>query len=333
MMLENFCLLKMELPLHESRVDRLFGAFMGHMLGDALGAPHEFHSSLPFTGKLEYKLRAKWRMHPDRIMPEGSITDDSEMTLALLRSIVENKDYIQEDALKAYLDWANSRCPFLGRNTRKLFVGVTTVAGARKRMENAEDQEKIESNGSLMRCLPLVLFNEQAIFEDTDLTNPNDLNREASLTYLTAIYRLIQNEPVHKILTEIGSQLRHPALLKAYSQILKNKERDITGKTKGWVVHAWYCAFRTLVSDTSFEEQMQWIISQPDSDTDTNAAIAGAMLGARYGQTHLLDFEQTLNNWLIIEKAPSKKTEVQRPSCYSVTVLFPLLQDYCRFFL
>ena len=58
--------------------DRLFRAFMGFMLGDALGAPHEYHSKLKYTGKLDHPLRAKWRMHPDRIMPEGSVTDDSE---------------------------------------------------------------------------------------------------------------------------------------------------------------------------------------------------------------------------------------------------------------
>ena len=57
------------------------------------------------------------------------------------------------------------------------------------------------------------------------------------------------------------------------------------------------------------------------------------MLGARYGQAHLLSSDQTLNNWLIIEAAPSKKTDLPRPEEYSVRVLFPLLQKYCKLFL
>jgi ADP-ribosylglycohydrolase len=324
----------MEAPSSDFVQDKLFGAFMGLLLGDALGAPHEFHSSLEFTGKLEHQLRVRWRCHSDRIMPPGSITDDSEMTLALLGSIIKARDYDQKVTLQSYLDWANSGCPFLGKNTRKLFKGVITIKGAQKRMDCAEDQEKIQSNGTLMRCLPLVLFKEEVIEADVNLTNPNDLNREANLTYLTAIYRLLYGGKPREILEEIGLELRDPELKRAYQQIIKGKKRDITGETKGWVVHAWYCAFRALASEDSFETQMEWIIGHhPNSDTDTNAAIAGAMLGARYGQARLLESEQTLNNWLILEAASDQESDIIRPKEYSVSALFPLLRKYCSLFL
>ena len=73
---------------------------------------------------------------------------------------------------------------------------------------------------------------------------------------------------------------------------------------------------------------MQWIIGRhPKCDTDTNAAIAGAMIGAKYGQERLLASEITTDNWLILEAAPLAKTDLKRPKLYSVRVLFPLLRN------
>lgn len=45
------------------------------------------------------------------------------MMLTLLRSIVKNKGYNHLDVANAYIAWANSNQPMMGRNTKDLFKG------------------------------------------------------------------------------------------------------------------------------------------------------------------------------------------------------------------
>ena len=77
------------IQIPNNQVDRLLGALLGHALGDALGAPHEFHprKEYIYNGKLEYPMRVNSQWQGIREAPVGSTTDDTAMTVALLRAI------------------------------------------------------------------------------------------------------------------------------------------------------------------------------------------------------------------------------------------------------
>jgi hypothetical protein len=59
---------------------------------------------------------------------------------------------------------------------------------------------------------------------------------------------------------------------------------------------------------------MNFIIGQHlDSDTDTNGAIAGAILGLRFGYTKLLEDNITAENIRLIRNTPGTRPQVYHP--------------------
>lgn len=142
------------------------GMVLGAALGDALGAPHEFRNQVPlgrYTGRLEHPLVVVRRFQGGRLAGNvGQITDDTEMMIALADALIARGGaYDRGLAAARYLAWANSKCPFLGGNTRKLFVGVKTVAGYQGRwsaLRAKPEADWSQSNGCLMRCAPLAVL-------------------------------------------------------------------------------------------------------------------------------------------------------------------------------
>jgi len=62
------------------------------------------------------------------------------------------------------------------------------------------------------------------------------------------------------------------------------EEKDL--KAKGHVRIAFYDAFNSLLSDMKYEDYIKSIIKR-GGDTDTNACIAGAMIGCAVGFNNL----------------------------------------------
>ena len=76
---------------------------------------------------------------------------------------------------------------------------------------------------------------------------------------------------------------------------------------------------------SSFSDAMKWIIADhPGSDADTNASIAGALLGALYGY-NLLD-EQTKKNYTQIITQDVTKYLHPRPLTYQPSKMAELSQ-------
>ncbi|HLX54629.1 MAG TPA: ADP-ribosylglycohydrolase family protein, partial [Aquella sp.] len=138
-----------------------------------MGAPHEFkYNKYTYTGDLEHPVRLFNRFHGETIFPIGSVTDDTVMTFTLANQIVSDQGYNEDNIILAYERWANST-KMLGKNTRQLFKGVSTVKGFRGRWHKKFDlpiEEWTQSNGSLMRCSPFVIFKDyHEIIKDAKL--------------------------------------------------------------------------------------------------------------------------------------------------------------------
>ena len=66
------------------------------------------------------------------------------------------------------------------------------------------------------------------------------------------------------------------------TDIFNDKKRDIV-TPKGWVCSAFYICFETLLKNMNYQDSMDYIINHKGSDTDTNAAITGALIGGMLG--------------------------------------------------
>ena len=252
--------------------DKLLGMIQGHLMGDALGAPHEFRRNRKYiyTGKLEHKVRMMSQYQGTRFSIIGQFTDDGEMTLTLLRSLAaSNGIYSQDQTIFMYEKWANSKNMGMGNNTRKLLCGVTTLRGYRNRWNKLYGPDVVrngqpESNGSLMRASPLaVIYDNHPVIEDCNITNPTPVNKDASLVYVISIrsaLRGISKDAIIQVAKSLAqtykvkAALAHALHKNGYDPAYPPRDGDLiqpynvsgdeNGKMKGWVLIALYTAFR-----------------------------------------------------------------------------------------
>lgn len=309
--------------------DKIRGAFALHALGDSLGAPHEFYKwnrNTIYTGKLEiepYRQRdARHFAKEDRELrqPVGSVTDDTQMTYCLMNSIIKEQEYNRDAVCLSYMRWVATKPHDLGSNTRYIF-GNKTIKGYNSKVKKLKEEiakgTKQESwaNGPLMRCLPLALLDdwETICREDTNISNPYKICRHGVLGYLSVLRCLLQGSTINDAIYTITDVPFEEHIQEALDQALHGIDRDITGKTKGLITHAFYCSIRALLmvrDGSTHEEAIKWVITQGTTtgkgDTDTNAAIAGALIGAYLGYDVIMASRRTRKNWRILQATASQ---------------------------
>lgn len=267
--------------------DKILGMCLGAALGDALGAPHERNKKFKYTGKLEFPIiHTKSHGHGTFISVIGQVSDDTEMSLILMRSIIKNKGkYVRDDVLQAYLNWANDkRNFFLGKNTRKFFKNVTTIKGYENRIKKLtnEDKQQMQSNGALMRSYPLSLIEYKDVIKDVSLSNPNDFCIDLELLYIKELKKFLfekVDDPFNILNRNIPEEVTY----------------EIDDKSpKSWVLVAYKRAINSLKCKT-YKEGIDSVISL-GGDVDTNASIAGALLGAKFGYKKMIEDKITVEN-------------------------------------
>jgi ADP-ribosyl-[dinitrogen reductase] hydrolase len=331
--------------------DKISGTIVGHSLGDALGSPHEFYPHGFYTGKLESPIIKYSRCYGKQISSIGQISDDTEMAIILLR-LLGNGVYTKEKAVIEYMTWANNRfdklkgnMPFMGANTRALFIiGANSKPSMKlydnrfkKQFPNSLSMENAQSNGSLMRAYPLAFINDKKILKiDSEITNPSKLVINAIEIYILSINLALKGASKQQIKKEIKSEIKNEILMIAYKQACENKFRNVT-INRGHIVHAIYCTFWSLFNFDDYKSGIDAIICLGPSknekgkicvkgnwkksevilgDTDTNAAIAGALLGAFYGLEHIL--KSSSDNVKIMTECNTKKGDIKRPEIYEM---------------
>jgi ADP-ribosylglycohydrolase len=265
-------------------LDKIRGMFMGAFLGDSLGAPHEFNKKLPYTGLLQYKAGMNTQFQGRKELAIGQNSDDGEMCLALLRQMVQDQGYNREHVVMAYLRWANSGGWMMGKNTRALLKGVTTLRGYQGRLAKAIAAGVSQSNGAMMRCSPLaLLWDNGPVVQDVNITNPTPIVVDCNLVYITALRLALQGQDGPAIFNTVKTLAQTPEVRAVMAQVEQRQPRDIV-ENRGWCLHALWCAMMALTSFRNYAAAMEWVIaSQPGSDTDTNGCIAGALVGALIG--------------------------------------------------
>src|SRR2546422_554243 len=213
----------------------------------------------------------------------GQPTDDSEMALILARSILRERKYDRDRVLDAYRDWLTTRPVDVGRTTEQGLLGLLTTGS--------------ESNGSLMRVSPLGIWaaGDPALAartarDDSTLTHPNEVCVEACAGFAAAIAAGIAGAS--------RKEMAQIALAHAKGPAREAIERGAGGEPPAdFLTHpgrgliALQNAFFRLLNPSLQVALIQTVGA--GGDTDTNAAIAGALLGAAGGR------EAILPRWLM----------------------------------
>lgn len=263
--------------------DRAVGCLLGQLAGDALGAQVEFLSPTEIRkrhpqGVKEMRPGGTWGLLA------GQITDDSEMALALARSLVAEGGFQREAVARAYIAWGASQPFDVGGTTR---AGLEALAG--RGQPNAQSQ----ANGALMRVSPIGIAAAGApalaakwAREDATLTHPHPVCLASSAAFAAAIAAGMSGaEPTAMWIAahehageDAGAEVIRTCLAKA-----QEAEPSDFVRHQGWVLIAFQNAFHRLWSGQAVEGALVETISA-GGDTDTNAAICGALLGAAQGR-------------------------------------------------
>jgi ADP-ribosyl-[dinitrogen reductase] hydrolase len=286
--------------IDENVLNKIRGGLFGKAIGDALGFPFEFTMKLSeYNGLLEYKPKIRTRVGY-KIGAIGQYSDDTQMTIALATNIIKhNGDFCKHSLVTDYMKFANS-CKFIGKNTRKLLLGIKTINGYEKRVEKYMDI-KNESNGSLMRCCPIAATNID-VKKDCEITNISPTNIECGRIYITILKKYLNNEipDIHKIYAELN--IKEKSVLDVLKDIDSKKKRDVTQKSnKGWVCNALWCALSVMDRD-SYCDSIDQVIRY-GGDTDTNAAIAGSLIGYKIGFEKMMEETRTKTNFDVMINA------------------------------
>jgi ADP-ribosyl-[dinitrogen reductase] hydrolase len=68
----------------------------------------------------------------------------------------------------------------------------------------------------------------------------------------------------------------------------KPGDLNVDGEDRGYVLHTLAISFSALANATSVEDGLVQVVSR-GGDTDTNACVAGALLGAKFGKSQVPD--------------------------------------------
>lgn len=264
------------LPLEE----RARGCLLGLMCGDALGAPLEFHSpddvKACHPGGIDGMVNG-WGCTEER--PCGGITDDSEMSIALLRSLLNEQGFNSLAVQAQYIDWISTDPDDVGSTVRTSFNGHF----------NADSQ----ANGALMRVAPIALYAalhpewdwETAATQECQLTHINPRCIHANVIFVESLILALQGYTPQQIYTTACNRAQELDDVQLLSRLRAAEyEEPEYHPQAGWVEIAFQCAYYWLLHATDYPTALCRVVNQL-GDPDTNAAITGALLGAVYGRS------------------------------------------------
>jgi ADP-ribosylglycohydrolase len=303
--------------------DRAAGVLLAAACGDALGVPYEFQPPLGPDQQPEMRGGGLGPYAP------GEYSDDTQMAVCIAEVSATGADLRRSDSLDRiaanFLRWKREGASDIGAQTRQVLGAVSHLSGAglaAAMRDAATDLHRrtgrSAGNGSLMRTAPVALAylgQPQALADAaravSELTHHDVLAGDACVLWCAGIRRAVIDGTfagVREGLDLLPAQRRDQ-----WSDWLTEAESEPPGhfRPNGFVVPAlqaaWSAITHTDVPDHDpargrfacqhLEHALTAAVRAGD-DTDTVAAIAGALLGARWGSSAVpLAWQRIVHGW------------------------------------
>ncbi|MBB5730606.1 ADP-ribosylglycohydrolase family protein [Sphingomonas prati] len=245
--------------------ERAMGALMGAAVGDALGVTFEFEDAADIP-------RERFKMvggGPFDFAP-GAASDDTDLLHAVLRSYTGRNQFDADGAVDNMLGWLDRKPPDVGMQTRY-------ALSCWRDGSTPPDDEDAQGNGGLMRAAAHALACDDGVLaarfaaSDTRLTHPSDAAADCSAFYAASVWWAIRGLPPVDSLGRAGDG---GPTFKPYEAPKRSGS--------GHCLHSLRLALWAFTTAETYEAGMDAVI-RAGGDTDTNATIAGALLGARFG--------------------------------------------------
>lgn len=303
------------------RMQRAAGCLVALLAGDNLGAQVEFMGAETIAERhrespLQMVNGGVW----DII--KGQPTDDGELALSLARSLLHCRDYDHEHCAGKLADWAESRPFDIGMATRLALSApqrYPNLSCAEACMSSASQHS--QANGALMRSAPIGIAAHgdpvkaaRWARQHSLLTHPHPVCQEANAAFTAAIAIAIaggnRGEMIEAAVGVLGSNEASEIIEQTIQAATRGERPADYQEQMGWVLIALQNAFYHLAAGHDVERSVIETILQ-GGDTDTNACIVGALIGAVEG------IQSVPPAWsLAVQSARASKGERARPTDY-----------------
>jgi len=279
-----------------SRQARLRGGLFGLLVGDALGVPYEFHSatSIPAPAEIEMAPPTGFkRAHTS--VPPGTWSDDGAQALALLDALARDRTLNLDTFAANLLNWFN-RGAFtpdgnvfdIGLQTRQAFYALAAGIGP---SASGPSGERDNGNGSLMRCLPVVLTagsRDEAILlarKQSVVTHGHVRSQLCCALYCLTAMGILEGQSAADAVRAAEDELleHHVGTAEEVELKIALDGRFDAPQGSGYVVDSFWSAIHCLLSTHSYEDCVKRAVAL-GNDTDTTACIAGGLAGMLYGE-------------------------------------------------
>lgn len=287
------------MKLTPAQLDRACGTVLGSAVGDALGAPYEFGLAKVGSDGPQMIGGGLGNFAP------GEWTDDTTMAWCILEVAARGADLRTDEALTAiarnFRAWYETRPPDIGNQTQTILGTVgedpTGAAMTATSYDLHARTGHTAGNGSLMRTAPVALpylDDPQALVEAARkvavLTHYDQHAQEACVLWSLAIRHAILHAELD---VRAGLSYLDDDAASYWTVRLEEAESGPPQRFRpnGWAVTALQAAWSAIVHTPTpvdgdecghLADALSTAIDIGD-DTDTVAAIAGALLGARWG--------------------------------------------------
>lgn len=252
---------------------RALAAYLGLAIGDALGATVEFMTAGEIAarhGVLREIIGGGWL----KLAP-GAVTDDTQMSLALGRSLIRRGGLDLTDLCGEFAAWLATKPPDVGNTCRRgirRFMRDGTVEGP--------PSEGDAGNGAAMRVLPVALATlgdperaEAWTLAQARTTHHHPLSDDACVALVAMVQALLGGGGKEEV--------------SAISDTLAAKHRDFrvepyAGLSTAYIVDTMRTVMHHYFAADGFEACLVATVNR-GGDADTTGAIAGMLAGATWG--------------------------------------------------
>lgn len=271
------------------RRQRVIGALVGSVVGDALGAPFEFGPAGEFTARFgSPALGSHTEMCGGGGWRAAEWTDDTQMALLVAASLLDHNGLNEADLYARFTAWLAAGPADVGIQTRQVLTsGLGWRDSARRHFEAGH---RAAGNGSLMRTTPAAIFfagqggdtSAEAARRISALTHGDPAAGDGCAIYHRLIgAALAGDDPSEAISTAVTDV--HESRRAKWQTVLGNDwtPADAT-EPNGAVWPTLGSAVWALRRHDTFAGAMRAVIDF-GGDTDTVAAVTGGLFGATHG--------------------------------------------------
>lgn len=278
--------------------DKFKGTLFGQAIGDALGLGTEFMTKAEVKryypdGLADYSQivqdchRARWR--------KGDWTDDTDMTMCIVQAIIDDRELRPLSVARNFKQWFRHVPMGIGRHT----CNVLSIGDYTEKPEMVAEKvwemsgKRSAANGGVMRTSVIGLLGENVEKYAAEIcrfthADPRCVGSCAIVSLM--VHSLVYKDEILPIETLVKIGNRYDKRIEPYLRMSWENSLDALvlddESTMGYTLKTMSAGLWSLYHCSSFEDGLL-AVANAGGDADTNGAVAGSLLGARFGYENI----------------------------------------------